>query len=92
MGDMGDMYREWDAAKKEKKQRREQRNREIIEVWLQKNPAAHRYVHYYINGTFQFHLLGKPKIDFYPTTNKWRKGKVIYYGDAAKFLEWYEKQ
>jgi hypothetical protein len=45
-----------------------------------------------MSGIIGFRIPGKPVVDFYPTVNKWRKGKVIYYGNAQKLLDWYEKQ
>lgn len=92
MGDMGDMYRDWNAAKKEKKSKRESYNLKIIDQWIQKNIANLQGYVKDGGGIVYFRIEDKPKIDFYPTVNKWRKGKVIYYGDAAKFFEWYEKQ
>ena len=34
----------------------------------------------------------KPKVNFYPSTNKWVVGVEVFHGDAAKFLEWYRVQ
>ena len=91
MGDMGDMYRDWKSAKKARSLQRSDRNWHIITEWLEKDKTKLRFIREY-SGNIQFHFPGKPKIDFYPTKNKWRKGKVIYYGDAKKLLEWYENQ
>ena len=94
MGDMGDMYRDWKAGKKEKRAKREAANLEKIRQWIEEGEegdAKHLFVKHF-SGNIQFALPGKPKIDFYPTKNKWRKGKVIYYGNAEKFIEWYDKQ
>jgi hypothetical protein len=34
----------------------------------------------------------KPKVNFYPSTDKWVVGVRVYRGDATKFLEWYRVQ
>lgn len=36
---------------------------------------------------------GKPKVDFYPSTGRWRVagGKINHRGGAKAFLKWYEK-
>jgi uncharacterized membrane protein len=48
------------------------------------------------NGeTLVFRELGKPKVDFYPSTGRWRvvsgQGRTMG-GHAMKFLEWYAEQ
>ncbi len=39
-----------------------------------------------------FREVGKPKIDFYPHSGKWKSGNKIYNGGAQSFLNWYKKQ
>ena len=45
--------------------------------------------------TLLFREPGKTKVDFYPSTGRWkfmRNGQTrIYSGGAVKFLEWYKK-
>jgi len=100
MGDMGDMYRDWKADKKAKGAAREADNHKIIDKWLDRDMICglrrsqvinSQYVLYF-SGTTGFRFPNKPTADFYPTKNRWRKGCVIYYGDAAEFLTWYEEQ
>lgn len=88
---MGDMYRDWKADRKARNLRHSDANWDIIERWMKKDESRRNFVREY-SGNIQFHLPEKPKVDFYPTTEKWRKGKVIYYGNAEKFLNWYDKQ
>jgi len=44
--------------------------------------------------TFLFREPGKPKVDFYPSTGRWRVAgqSRTFSGGAAKFLDWYAKQ
>lgn len=40
-----------------------------------------------------FREWGRPRIDFYPSTGKWRVDNVrTYGGHATKFLQWYKEQ
>lgn len=43
---------------------------------------------------FKFRESGKPAVDFYPSTGKWRKPGTVttYKGGALRFLEWYGRQ
>lgn len=91
MGDMGDTYRDWRSDKKARNLQCSDINWDIIEKWIKQDESRRRFIHEY-SGNIQFCLPEKPKIDFYPTKNKWRKGTVIYYGDAEKFLTWYDKK
>ena len=97
MGDMGDMYREMKADKKAKGAKREAANLKIISDWMKPDlicgfprSKAVNFVKNY-GGTIGFRFPDRAAADFYPTKNKWRKGPVSYYGNAEKFLEWYEK-
>jgi len=92
MGDMGDMYRGWKEIKKEQNRKREAANMEVINMWLMSGNIKYAQHISDRGGTILFRFPGKPKADFYPTKNKWRKGNAIYRGDAKKFLDWYVKQ
>ena len=92
MGDMGDMYRDREADKKAKGEKRESVNQKIIQDWLMNGNIKHCDHISDRGGTILFRFPGKPKIDFYPTKNKWRKGRIIYWGDVSKFLKWYDGQ
>jgi len=43
---------------------------------------------------FTFRNEGKPKVDFYPSTGRWRDTDLnkTYSGGAKQFVEWYNKQ
>jgi hypothetical protein len=87
MGDMGDMYRAFDEAKKDRKQDRMKRNLD----WLNENEIEYE-VH---NKGYQLNFLTQTKrvVAFYPSTNKWvfrtTEGKVVtQHGDAKALVEW----
>ena len=42
--------------------------------------------------TVLFREKGYPKVDFYPSTGRWRSQNKTYSGQAAAFLVWYERQ
>jgi hypothetical protein len=45
--------------------------------------------------TFLFREPGKPKVDFYPSTGRWRivgATRKTFKGGARSFLNWYAKQ
>ena len=35
---------------------------------------------------------GKPKVNFYPHTGRWKVGTKMYSGGVKSFLPWYNKQ
>lgn len=39
-----------------------------------------------------FRINGKPKVDFYPHTGRWKSNNKMYSGGAKSFLNWYNKQ
>ena len=42
------------------------------------------------NGTMLFREAGKPRVDFYPSTGRWKKvGGKAKKGGATKFIKWY---
>ena len=87
MGDMGDMYRDWDKIKKERKEKREIKNDDALAEWLEENSKATQHV-MRSSSSVLFRFPGKPKTDFYPTTNKWVCKNKTYYGDVMKCLNW----
>lgn len=91
MGDMGDMYRDFDEIKKERKAKRENKNMQIIRDWIEEDKKRSLFI---VNKphSILFRFPDKPKADFYPTTNKWRSRNKTYYGDAKQFLKWHERQ
>jgi hypothetical protein len=40
-------------------------------------------------GTLLFREQGYPKVDFYPSTGRWKCGDRVFSGGADAFLTWY---
>jgi len=91
MGEMVDMYRERNADKKAKAAENEKKNMALIKAWCDQEPNRRRHIRDY-GGIIGFRFPGKKTADFYPTKNKWRVGSAIYYGDAEKFINWFERR
>lgn len=89
MGDMGDDFR----AMRSHTQR-------VHATWNRINTKAIKKsgIPYLDRGeTFCFREEGKPKVDFYPSTGRWREvgtseRKPTLRGGAKAFLGWYRKQ
>jgi hypothetical protein len=88
MGDMGDDF----AAMKAHTQAKHAE-------WKRKNMAVlsdSGAVFTVTNGgeTLLFRQTGYPRVDFYPSTGRWRVADVkeTYRGGAKRFLEWYRAQ
>lgn len=80
----------WEALNEEKRKRHTQ--------WKQTNLArlAKSGLVYKLAGeeTVIFREEGKPKVDFYPSTGRWRiAGDTrVYRGGAGSFIKWYNKR
>lgn len=91
MGDMADDFRAMNTH-------RQQQHQE----WKEANLATLRTVNAKFretnNGeTITFREAGKPRVDFYPSTGRWRvvgdpQNKRTMSGGAVAFLAWYAKQ
>lgn len=75
-----------------------QEKRERHAEWKRLNTAAlnESGINYRAAGpeTFLFREPGKPAVDFYPSTGRWRtpiNGRT-YRGGAKAFISWYKKQ
>lgn len=42
--------------------------------------------------TILFRQKGKPKVDFYPSTGRWRHAGKTHNGGADAFIKWYKEQ
>ena len=84
MGDMGDIFKEHDKAKKEQHAAWYVSNRQTL--LESKIPYSDR------GEALLFREKGMPQVDFYPSTGRWREiGKRAVSGGAIKFLKWYRK-
>jgi hypothetical protein len=79
MGDMGDMYRDWDALKKEQKND----NRNTALEWLKENQIEFKSKNL---GSHLILILNQKRIDFCPSTNKIKVGESII-GNGLDFIK-----
>lgn len=85
MGDVGDDYRAMTKDKKDRHSAWCEHNIEILSVRM-----AGRYIQH--ETVCLFREQGKPKVDFYPHTGRWKSGTKMYRGGANAFCAWYDKQ
>jgi len=85
MGDMGELYYEWNKNKSNHKVNNLQKNKYILlnSGFKFKNIDDHTYL---------FRDRNKPKADFYLNTNKWKSRNKLYYGNAENFINWYKNK
>lgn len=88
LGDLADDYKAMSEAKKQRREKRIDDNIKIlygptckIKFELRKN-----------ENLLLFREQGKPKVDFYLGTGRWRSKNKTYKGGAKSFLIWYSKQ
>jgi len=92
MGDMGDMYRDLNKITKEEKAKQSITNKQAIAKWVSEQSSMECMSVKFLEYSIIFKCSQRPVADFYPTTNKWRSDNKTYYGNAVKFLDWYDKQ
>lgn len=88
MGDMGEVCNAMRAATQQRHADRKERNTETL---LRSNLTLTIKSG---GEVILFREQGKPKVDFYPSTGRWRipdKNKT-FRGGAESFLRWYAKQ
>lgn len=86
MGDMGDIFRAYTQAKKERHANNKVRNLQILRdsgLEFAERPEA-----------CLFRGVDKPKVDFFPSTGRWRVPALnrTFSGGAEAFIAWYRKQ
>jgi hypothetical protein len=86
MGDFNEVYEAMRKDRQEKHAEWKRLNTQILEksglVYMVAGPE-----------TFIFREEGKPKVDFYPSTGRWRElssGRT-FRGGATAFISWYKK-
>jgi len=86
---MGDMREDFIALNTKLKSDKARRRNEAVDVL-----DEHDFEYMAVNQgtTFLFREPGKPKVDLYPTTNKWKSGNRLYHGTIKNFIRWYMKQ
>ena len=86
MGDMGDMYRDWNKKKKSDHAKWKEANLKILRasnIPFKERPES-----------CLFREEGKPLVDFFPSTGRWRlpRENKNFRGGAKAFLTWYNRQ
>lgn len=90
MGDMADDFAAMRAHKQERHAMLKRRN-----IMLLNLRVAGRFKSTNYGETVLFREPGKPKVDFYPSTGRWRivgSQSKTFRGGAESFLRWYAKQ
>ncbi len=86
---MGDMKEHFNALREYNGMRRDKRLELNISI-LEKSGLIYSVTS---NGTMLFRETGKPKVDFYPSTGRWRiVNRKAMKGGATSFINWYKKQ
>ena len=88
---MGDMAGDFAAMKAHRQEQHAEWKRKNMEV-LDASALKFRETNY--GETILFRESGKPKVDFYPSTGRWRVAGLTktFRGGAESFVRWYEKQ
>lgn len=88
MGDMGDGFAAMKAHTQERHADWKRTNMEILST------SGAIFTITNSGETLLFRQAGYPKVDFYPSTGRWRVAgvKETYRGGASVFLRWYEAQ
>jgi len=82
MGDMRELFDDLKQAKQERHQK-----------WFDKNMAIILGMTFIFKDTVcLFRETGKPKVDFYPHTGRWKVKNKMYNGGGQSFKNWYNKQ
>lgn len=84
MGDVGDDMRALRAYRKENHEKWYSENMRVLS-----ESGLSMMVH---ETAVLFREPGKPKIDFYPHTGRWKAGNKMMRGGAKAFLAWYHRQ
>lgn len=83
--DLGETFRAMRDAKKERHARWSIENRETLEAQM-----AGRYIDK--GEAILFREPGKPAVDFYPSTGRWRAFGKMHKGGAQAFIFWYQNR
>jgi hypothetical protein len=88
MGDMADDFGAMKAHRQQQHADWKQRNLAVL------NASAVIFTTTNYGETLLFRESGKPRVDFYPSTGRWRVAGLTktFRGGATSFLQWYEKQ
>ena len=85
MSDLGDGFKDMKRDRQDRHARMHSENREVI------NACGIPFTD--LGEALLFRERGKPKVDFYPSTGRWRvpSDRQTHRGGARAFLQWYAK-
>jgi hypothetical protein len=88
MGDMGEDFRAMQAGKQARHAEWKQMNMAVL------SDSGAIFTVTNSGETLLFRMTGYPRVDFYPSTGRWRVAgvKKTFRGGAQSFLNWYAKQ
>ena len=89
MGDMAEVFRDMTAAKKERHSKWWMQNMDIMEKSGIEYDTKNSGEVLIIRFTWP---QGKPQVEFWPSTGRWRVRGKIFKGGAKSFINWYNKQ
>ena len=93
MGDMADVCRDMTAAKKQRHSDWHKQNMAIMEKSGLPYDIKNDGEVLIVNGLRDdAHIKGKPQVQFWPSTGRWRARNKTYSGGAKSFINWYKKQ
>jgi hypothetical protein len=79
-----EIYREFKALR----QKRHREWREINTAVLDASGIPYKRADY-TGNCYLIREVGRPKVDYYPSTGRWVSGGQVYNGGATKFIRWY---
>lgn len=89
--DDGGMSEFWDAVREDRRSRHAQNKTSNTQIIVSSGLTYQSKNH---GENLLFRNPGKPKVDFFPSTGRWREvtQNKNYSGGAEAFLSWYRKQ
>ena len=85
---MGDMSEAFSALKEYNGMRREKRIELNMSI-MEKSGIVYKLIE---NNTLLIRENGKPKVDFYLSTGRWKVNNKAMKGGAVSLINWYRKQ
>lgn len=86
MGDTGDDYKMMNDLRKDRHAKMFDYNMRVL------NDLQGQIDFDFKDTVCLFRERGKPKVDFYPHTGRWKVMNKVYSGGVQSFLNWYRKQ
>lgn len=81
MGDMGDFFRDWTAAKKEDKERR------LVRAQENDDGGWYKHTEYHWSRT-----VGADRLDYWPSSGRWRIRGHTFYGQHSDLMNFIRRR